>query len=459
MPRVIVAAAAIVVALVWVLGPGAGWVLEHFDGVTGLTGGREVLMLCVGGVPMRDARTESAAVGAGASPSLRIAVGLAAVPAAVNGFGRFGYGLILPAMQHALTWSPLTAGLVGAANTAGYLIGAIAADRVLLRIGERAAVLVSLLVSTIAVVGCAISASLPVLLALRLIAGGTAAVAFIAGAVLLTRLVGETPARLAGRLLGVYFAGPGVGIAVSAPLITPLATAGRWRACWVLLGLACGVCTVVTVLVLRRLDAVAVSPTIRRDRRPWHRRQVAALLISYALFGAGYIAFMTFVVAYLHTDRHTTTGQITLFWLTLGTAGLAIGSTIMAPLSRLRAGHGMAIVVGITAIASGLPLLSSSGPAVLTAAALFGTFFSVSAAATEGVRQRLPPGEWPAAIAGLTAGFGMGQCLGPILSGALSNGPYGFRAGLFIGTTLLVLSAVSALFQTAQRSKEEHAGP
>jgi len=397
---------------------------------------------------MRDARGAVAPAAAGAAPGWPVAIGLAAVTAAANGFGRFGYGLVLPAMQHALGWSALTGGIVGAANTAGYLVGALVAARVLARTGERAAILGALAVAAAAVVACAGSASLPVILAFRLVAGVGAAVAFIAGAALLSRLADRVPARRAGRYLGVYFSGPGLGIAVSAPLITPPATAGRWQACWVLLGAACGVCLLVTAVVLRRVDTAPAAPAAHRGRRPWEWRRVAALLVSYGLFGAGYIAFMTFAVAYLRIDRHASTGLITAFWLTLGVTGVTVGLTLMAPLSRFRGGHSMAILIGATTAGSALVLLSTALPAALASAALFGTFFSVSAAATEGVRQRLPPEQWPAAIAGLTAGFAVGQCLGPVLSGALSTGPAGLRTGLLIGTGLLAAGALTALVQT-----------
>ncbi|WP_433189867.1 YbfB/YjiJ family MFS transporter [Actinoallomurus sp. CA-150999] len=362
------------------------------------------------------------------------------VPAAANGFGRFSYGLLVPAMQHHLGWSSLTVGGLSAANSAGYLIGAVVADRVLTVFGERGAVLGPLAVATLTVPACGATGDVAALLVLRLVAGAAGAIAFIAGAAVLTRLTAERETRA----LGVYFAGPGLGIAVSALLITPVAVTGHWRTGWLLAGALCAVCVALVAPVLARMP---LARPVRGGRpRSWERRRVGALLASYGLFGAGYITYMTFSVAYLRGNGRTP-GQLVWLWFVLGAAGIVIGLTLAAPLSRIGGGGGVAVPVAMTALASALPLLSGSRAVELASAALFGSFFSVSATVTASARQSLPPTEWPPAIAGLTAAFGVGQCAGPLISGAMADGPYGLRAGLLTGTLLLAASAVCALFQ------------
>jgi predicted MFS family arabinose efflux permease len=373
---------------------------------------------------------------------------MAAVPAAANGLGRFGYGLVLPAMQHALGWSAFAAGSVGAANTAGYLLGARGADRVVSRLGARRSVLGALLVASLAVAGCATTGRLPVVLTLRLVNGLAAAVAFVAGAVVVVRLADREPPQVAGRWLGLYFAGPGLGIAGSALTVSGV---DDWRRAWLELGGAGALAGAIAALALRSApDAIGPS----RQRRPWDARAVAAVTASYGIFGAGYIAFMTFVVAYLRTTRHTSTATITAFWFLLGAGGVIVGVTVMARLGSAQGGRGVALLIALTAAGSALPLVSGALPVLLLAAGLFGCFFSVSAAATAAVRARLPAEQWPAAIAGITAVFGLGQCLGPLLSGALSDGAGGLRNGLLTGTALLVAGAACALLQPVESAVE-----
>jgi uncharacterized membrane protein required for colicin V production len=66
-------------------------------------------------------------------PAVVLAAGLGAVPALALGLGRFGYTLILPAMRSDLHWSYVQASSLTAANSVGYLVGALAAAPVAAR--------------------------------------------------------------------------------------------------------------------------------------------------------------------------------------------------------------------------------------------------------------------------------------------------------------------------------------
>ena len=61
------------------------------------------------------------------------------------------------------------------------------------------------------------------LLAPRLAAGMSGAVVFISGAGLMARLVAHLPPRRSAVLLGIYFAGGGLGIVISAVAVPPVA--------------------------------------------------------------------------------------------------------------------------------------------------------------------------------------------------------------------------------------------
>src|SRR5690606_38624136 len=58
-------------------------------------------------------------------------------PGAALGVGRFAYALVLPVMQVDLGLSYAQAGLLGSANTGGYLLGALLSHRALSSIGYR----------------------------------------------------------------------------------------------------------------------------------------------------------------------------------------------------------------------------------------------------------------------------------------------------------------------------------
>jgi MFS family permease len=393
-----------------------------------------------------DAETVSKRADRGSSATaaaLGAALVLSTVAAAANGFGRFAYALVLPPMRADLHWSALTAGLLNAASALGYLIGAAVTDRVAVRAGERTAILGATAVSAVTIAACAATANVPALLALRAAQGVAGAVGFITGGAVVAQLASAHPARQAGRMLGAYFSGPGLGILVSALAIPPLAGRIGWRGAWLVLAALTAGCLLIAGLALRRLPT---SPAAASPRRPWAARRMAALVASYGLFGGGYIAYMTFSVAYLR-EQGRSAGDVVAFWSALGLAGIVISVLLFPRLPARADGRAVAVLLAVVTAGSLLPLLSTSTSFVTISAVLFATFLSITAGVTAAVRHHLPAEQWAPAIAGLTAVFGLGQCVGPVLSGALSDGPSGLRAGLVAGTVLLALSTLVALRQ------------
>jgi predicted MFS family arabinose efflux permease len=117
-------------------------------------------------------------------------------------------------------------------------------------------------------------------------------------------------------------------------------------------------------------------------------------------------------------------------------------------LTRLKGGRGAAAVISIVTLGALLPLVSASRPIAYLSALLFGgSFLSVITAVTSFARRAAPPEAWTKAIAALTVAFGIGQCVGPILSGYLSDGPDGVRSGLEVSVAILVASAALIAFQ------------
>jgi predicted MFS family arabinose efflux permease len=166
------------------------------------------------------------------------------------------------------------------------------------------------------------------------------------------------------------------------------------------------------------------------------------------LFGAGYIAYATFIIAQLRTNSGFSSWEISLFWACLGCAAIT-GVFVWGPiLTRLRGGRGAAAVILMVTLGALLPLLSNSRPIAFLSALLFGgSFLSVITAVTSFARRAAPPEAWTKAIAALTVAFGIGQCVGPSLSGYLSDGPQGVRLGLEVSVGILIASAAVIVFQ------------
>jgi MFS family permease len=79
---------------------------------------------------------------------------------------------------------------------------------------------------------------------------------------------------------------------------------------------------------------------------------------------------------------------------------------------------------------------------------VFGSgFFAVTSSTTAFVRYNFPSQVWPKAIAMLTMSFGIGQTLGPIVTGAVTDITGDLRVVLALSAAMLALGAAVAACQ------------
>jgi predicted MFS family arabinose efflux permease len=93
-------------------------------------------------------------------------------------------------------------------------------------------------------------------------------------------------------------------------------------------------------------------------------------------------------------------------------------------------------------------LFGHSAALLATSALVFGvSFFAVVGSTTAFVRFNYPPAAWPTAIAAMTIAFGIGQTLGPTVTGAITDAMGSLSYALNAGAAMLALGAVAAAFQ------------
>jgi len=361
------------------------------------------------------------------------------------GIGRFAYALVLPDMRDSLGWSYSAAGFMNTINAAGYLAGALAASRLIKRFGWAAAVRGGTLASLASLAICALSGNFIVLSIARLIIGFGAAAGFIAGGALAARIGLSRPER-ADFLLSLFYAGPGIGILASG-LIAPFTLqffgpGSWWIVWWVLTALA----TVMTVpLFLTEIDghAALMEPGAAR----FAVAPVLVYLTAYFLFGAGYIAYMTFMIAYVRDGGGGAAAQAA-FWSLIGLSAFATPWVWRSVLGLDRGGLSTTIILGVNAIGAGLPIFGHSPLLLAISALVFGVaFFAVVGSTTAFVRFNYPPAAWPSAIAAMTISFGIGQTLGPIVVGAITDALGSLSYALNVSAAMLALGAILAAFQ------------
>ncbi len=271
-------------------------------------------------------------------------------------------------------------------------------------------------------------------LTLRLPAGAASALIFVVAVnSLLGHLRGHPP-----HLPGWGFGGVGAGIALSGLLVLALRPVADWRTAWWASAALAAVLAAASWNLRPEVPTATVSaahmsqdPTTPVDRR------FAALFVSYTLEGVGYIVAGTFLVAAIAQGSPGRLGGGA--WVLVGLAAVP-SSALWARLGRRWSRPGLLLVaLVIQAVGIALPALVGGVAAALASALLFGaTFIGVSTLAlATGTQLR-----FPRAVALLTAGYSVGQILGPLAVAPLLR--HGYRPALLLAAVVVLAAAVAA---------------
>lgn len=376
---------------------------------------------------------------------LGAALGLALSPLVALGFTRFAYALLLPPMQAEFGWSFVQAGALNTSNAIGYLAGALLAASLGARFGPLKVFTIAMVTSALALMATAWPSGFALLLGVRAIGGLATAVAFVLGSAF---AVSAMPGR-AATALSIYFAGSGLGVVLAGTLI-PLAHAEgagpSWRLAWLLMGIGSLAAAVVAWLAARR--CIRQAPVHLKEPATPVGRAIGPSLLANLFYGAGYVGYMTFMIALLQRLGFGA-GLTMAFFALIGGASLLASPLWGRLLGRLRTGRGFALVCVMVA-AGTVPALVWPAPwAVIVSALIFGASFMAGPAAVSVVAQRLLSASsltWGLAL--LTASFSLGQSIGPLLGGWITDSTGSLNAGLWLGPALLLMGAAASWRQT-----------
>lgn len=359
--------------------------------------------------------------------------------AAAMGFGRFSFTPILPGMMAGVPLSAADAGFIASANFVGYLVGAVlgaygwAAGR------ERLVALLSLLATAILLAAMAATESVLVFAVIRFLAGVASAFTLV-----FTSAIVLSHGAVAGNdhVQAAHFGGPGAGIAISSVMVLALGyvfddAADGWRADWIGGALFCLVSLGVAWALLPK--APVHTGQAKEPALVWNRPMVL-LTLSYGSFGFGYVITATFLVA---IARMSASGPIVEFlcWFIAGvTATIAL--FIWKPFVRLLGLGGVyvaALIIEAIGVLATVALPHSVAP--LIGGALFGaTFLAITAYGLQ-IGRRLSPDSPRRILALMTASFGVGQIIGPVVAGWIAQVTGNFVLPTIIAAVVLVFCA------------------
>jgi predicted MFS family arabinose efflux permease len=375
----------------------------------------------------------------------RLILILSLAPIIGLGIGRFAYALVLPDMRDSLHWSYSAAGFMNTINAVGYLAGALLASRMIRRFGLARAVRWGTLAAIASLVLCASSGNFIVLSFARLLAGVGAAAGFVGGAALAATIAQSRPER-ANFLLSLFYAGPGLGI-LSSGLVAPFVLQHFGPGSWWIVWWAMTLLSVVMIIPLLLAPLAGNAAIDRAAPTRFSIRPALIYLVGYFLFGAGYIAYMTFMIAYVRDAGGGAAAQ-SAFWCLIGLSAFVTPWVWRRVLALDRGGLATTIILGVNAIGASLPIFGHSPLLLAISALVFGVaFFAVVGSTTAFVRFNYPPASWPTAIAAMTISFGIGQTLGPIVVGAITDAVGSLPFALNVSAAMLAAGAILSAFQ------------
>ncbi len=365
----------------------------------------------------------------------------AACFAAMMGFSRLAYGVLVPPMRASLGGSFALYGAIGTANMIGYLSGTLLTTR-LARRPDRSRV------NTAALAAMCLSMALcglvqePILLGiLRFAVGLTSGIAL---ALTLALAVEHIPPARRGVAAAIVWGGGTIGIALvgAATIVVPLSAPAAWRFEW----LAMGIAGALAAIGFARTTGGAFGGAERRDATGavgiFERKRYRALTIAYFAYGLGYIDVVTFFGASLIRAHGLSIGAA---WTVLGLSGVA-GVVLWGPLvDRLRSGLPVAIACGCCAMGAALVALGTPLSVFAGAVAIGVSFIGVPAMVGALLQQREPAVRYPRAFASMTVSLGVGQIIGPLAGGLIAD-YFGTATAVAAGAVVLFAGAFAAVF-------------
>jgi len=389
-----------------------------------------------------------------------LAVGTLVVFASL-GLARFGYTMLLPAMQSGLGLSNTQAGALATANLVGYLALSVVGGALAARYGPRAVISVALAVTSAGMLLTGLAGGFASAAAWRGLSGiGSGA----SNVPVMGLMAAWFVRRRRGLAAGIAVTGSSLALMLLGPLVPRVLSAGGangWRVCWFGFAAAGFALALLALAVLRnRPSAVGLRPLGAEPDEPpapapagglaWASVYLSGVVwhvgLIYVAFGFSYIIYMTFFTKYLIAEGGYTPAAAGRLFMLMGWLSLLCG-LIWGWLSDVIGRRGALVIVYlIHAAAFGLFALWPTPAGLTLSAVLFGlSAWSIPAIVAATCGDLLGPRLAPAGLGFVTLFFGIGQAAGPVAAGALADSAGSLGPALLLASGVALLGAVGAL--------------
>lgn len=374
-----------------------------------------------------------------------LAIGIL-INAVVLGFARFSYGMILPFMQQSLGLTYTQAGLLGTVTALGYVGMVMVAGMAATKWGNKIAFTFGILLASISLLSLGFSQHFFVVMLWMLLAGVGTSFTY-------TPLVSyfmERYSHIRATVTGIISGGWGVGIlfvGFAVPWLVAANPENGWRLAW----MAFGIIGLLTYGLSLFLPASKCQPLLASSPKKFTEQKKESLLsaiylnpsvichgLIYFSIGLSYLIPPTFLLAYMiHAGISP---KLAGFWMAMN-GFFGIFSGLLWGMLADRFGHrGMfrlSMIFNVVALI--LPTIWENGGAFLFSCLLLGvTVGGMISLLLANVSQHVPTPYISAALGYVTFYFGIGQLLGPLITGwIIDTWTNGFRFAFWFAALVL----------------------
>ena len=368
-----------------------------------------------------------------------VVVIIALAAAVGQSFGRFSFGVLLPAIRDDLGITNTLAGLLGATNVGAYLLGTLAVALATSRYRLINVMRVGLALATLGLLIAGASQGPWVLAAGLFIAGIGGACLWIPAPVIAADAM---PAHRRPVAVAMMSSGIGLGIVFVSVLSGGLRSTqgdGAWSSVYqIQFGIGV-LLLVLTLLLVRHQQAAPVGGSgiggfAALQRMPgW-----LPLLVAYSAFGFMYLLVMGFLTTRLEDDNGWSTDDASLAFSLMGLAMIFGGPLLTALAQRLGVRLTLAVAFGLWPALVGVVL---TGQLTLTLMACVGLgllFAALPTLVTLFVVQNTSAQDYGPSFAAATLSFGIAQTIAPPIGGLIAD-----QTGTFL--LVFILSGMVSL--------------
>lgn len=382
-----------------------------------------------------------------------LAAGTLAVFGAL-GLGRFGFTVVLPAMQQGLSMDNTQAGVMASVNLAGYLVLSALGGALSAHFGPRRVITAGLGLAAAGMLCTGLADGYFQAVFWRLLTGFGSGAANVA----VMGMWGTWfSVRRRGMAAGIAVTGSSLALIstgfVVPRIVTDIGPQG-WRICWYGYGAVTLAIALAAFLLIpgsattagppAKAGAIQALPSLRwglvyRSRAVWR------LGLVYVAFGFSYIIYMTFFVKHLVAGGGYSREAAGSLFMTMGWTSLVCGFLWGWVSDLIGRKNALVIVYLIHATAYALFALWPAPAGFLLSALLFGlAAWSIPAIMAAACGDMLGPRLAPAALGFITLFFGIGQAIAPGIAGAMADASGSFAPAFLLASAVALCGAIGA---------------